>query len=84
MNAADRYQDPTLNTIEDHPLTSDEFENFLNRRVCTNRCLLKWSTDSGSGCVRPTAATPWSRSIGIYTIDVKLDWVFSFQKADYM
>ncbi|TGO79222.1 hypothetical protein BELL_0040g00270 [Botrytis elliptica] len=26
------YSDPTLNTIEEHPLTPDEFENFLNRR----------------------------------------------------
>lgn len=26
-------QDPTLNSIEEHPLTPDEFENFLNRRV---------------------------------------------------
>lgn len=27
-------QDPKLNTVEEHPLTMDEFENFLNRRVC--------------------------------------------------
>lgn len=26
------YSDPKLNTVEDHPLTPDEFENFLNRR----------------------------------------------------
>ncbi|KAM0134367.1 hypothetical protein ACHAO1_005763 [Botrytis cinerea] len=26
------YSDPTLNSIEEHPLTPDEFENFLNRR----------------------------------------------------
>ncbi|TEY72969.1 hypothetical protein BOTCAL_0085g00180 [Botryotinia calthae] len=27
------YSDPTLNSIEEHPLTPDEFENFLNRRL---------------------------------------------------
>ncbi|RYC63258.1 hypothetical protein CHU98_g2944 [Xylaria longipes] len=26
------YSDPSFNTVEDHPLTSDEFENFLERR----------------------------------------------------
>ncbi|KAH8595940.1 hypothetical protein B0O99DRAFT_594231 [Bisporella sp. PMI_857] len=26
------YSDPSLNTTEEHPLTPDEFENFLNRR----------------------------------------------------
>ncbi|KAH8162992.1 hypothetical protein CIB48_g5256 [Xylaria polymorpha] len=26
------YSDPSFNTSEDHPLTSDEFENFLERR----------------------------------------------------
>ncbi|KAG9246385.1 hypothetical protein BJ878DRAFT_497217 [Calycina marina] len=26
------YSDPLLNTNEEHPLTTDEFENFLNRR----------------------------------------------------
>ncbi|ESZ98006.1 hypothetical protein SBOR_1619 [Sclerotinia borealis F-4128] len=26
------YSDPSLNSIEEHPLTPDEFENFLNRR----------------------------------------------------
>ena len=27
-------QDPALNSVEEHPLTPDEFENFLNQRVC--------------------------------------------------
>lgn len=27
-------QDPAYNTVEEHPLTMDEFENFLHRRVC--------------------------------------------------
>ncbi|RFU33233.1 hypothetical protein B7463_g3112, partial [Scytalidium lignicola] len=26
------YSDPQYNTVEEHPLTPDEFENFLNRR----------------------------------------------------
>ncbi|RAL68697.1 hypothetical protein DID88_007403 [Monilinia fructigena] len=26
------YSDPSFNSIEEHPLTPDEFENFLNRR----------------------------------------------------
>lgn len=29
----DRQQDPVFNVCEEHPLTNDEFENFLNRRV---------------------------------------------------
>lgn len=27
------YSDSSLNSVEEHPLTMDEFENFLNRRV---------------------------------------------------
>lgn len=30
-------QDPTYNSIEEHPLTPDEFENFLHRRVSHGR-----------------------------------------------
>ncbi|RDW71138.1 hypothetical protein BP6252_07701 [Coleophoma cylindrospora] len=26
------YSDPTLNTVEEHPLTADEYDNFLDRR----------------------------------------------------
>ncbi|KAL2074460.1 hypothetical protein VTL71DRAFT_8238 [Oculimacula yallundae] len=26
------YSDPSLNTVEEHPLTPDEFENYLNQR----------------------------------------------------
>jgi hypothetical protein len=33
------HQDSFYNTCEEHPLTSDEFENFLHRRVRLVRCL---------------------------------------------
>ncbi|TAQ84144.1 hypothetical protein B7494_g7535 [Chlorociboria aeruginascens] len=33
------YSDPSFNTIEEHALTADEFENFLNRRVSRDQSL---------------------------------------------
>lgn len=32
-------QDPVHNSVEEHPLTPDEFENYLHRRVCYIRSL---------------------------------------------
>lgn len=32
---ANLYQDPSYNTVEQHPLTMDEFDNFLKRKVHT-------------------------------------------------
>lgn len=34
---ADHYQDPSYNTVEQHPLTMDEFDNFLKRKVRISR-----------------------------------------------
>lgn len=35
---ADQHQDPSYNTVEQHPLTMDEFDNFLKRKVHLHRC----------------------------------------------
>lgn len=42
-------QDPSLNYIEEHPLTADEFENFLNRRVRTTGVLALPLPGEGGG-----------------------------------
>lgn len=35
---ADLYQDPSYNTVEQHPLTMDEFDNYLKRKVYLLEC----------------------------------------------
>lgn len=38
------YSDPSYNCVEEHPLTDDEFENFLNRRVRRLDLRPRWTT----------------------------------------
>ncbi|RCI14799.1 hypothetical protein L249_6472 [Ophiocordyceps polyrhachis-furcata BCC 54312] len=59
------YSDPSYNSSEEHVLTSDEFENFLRRRVCSFSFFLSFSL-SLSLPLCPSPSVPLSLLIYIY------------------